>query len=239
MRKLSRSQGVRSIWAVGLLLVAVVTFGFSSRASAAKKVVPLAISKIYIEYNFSANDLGFHISLDGEDWSSMKIINPSGRTIFNVKGRSGFGNLGMTELFFEGAEPSLDEVPLAELLALFPEGNYTFVGKTVEGDEIVGTGTLTHKIPAAPVIVSPQPGEVVDASQPVVIDWDPVANPPGGQIVGYQVIIGAFSITLPASKTSVTVPAEFLEPGTEYLWEVLAIEAGANQTIRESSFSTQ
>jgi hypothetical protein len=224
--------------AVGVVLAVAVALSVVSPASAGKKVA-LAISRIYIEYNHSANDLGFHVFLDGEDWKTIKIISPTGRTVFEVEGKGGFGDLGMTELFFEGAEPSLDEVPLADLLALFPEGKYKFVGRTVDGNEITGTGTLTHKVPEAPVIVSPPEGAEVDASQPVVIDWEPVADPQGSKIVGYQVIVEGFNITLPASKTSVTVPPEFLEPGRKYLWEVLAIEAGGNQTIRESSFTTK
>ncbi len=223
---------------LSLFLVAVITLSLGSPVWAARKV-PLAISRIYIEYNYTANDLGFHVFLDGEDWKCLKIINPAGRTVFEVEGKHGFGDLGMTELFFEGAEPSLDEVELETLLALFPEGKYRFVGKMVDGADLVGTGTLTHRVPEAPNIVSPAEGDTVDSSEPVVIEWEPVENPQGSRIVGYQVIVGSFSVTLPASKTHVTVPAEFLEPGTLYLFEVLAIEAGGNQTITESSFETE
>jgi hypothetical protein len=39
--------------------------------------------------------------------------------------------------------------------------------------------------------------------------------------------------------TKVTVPPEFLEPNTDYKFEVLAIEAGGNQSITEGEpFST-
>jgi hypothetical protein len=34
------------------------------------------------------------------------------------------------------------------------------------------------------------------------------------------------------------VPPEFLEPGTDYLFQVLAIEAGGNETISEGVFDT-
>ena len=219
-------------------LVAGFTVGLGNTLWAAQKV-PLAESRIFIEYNSTDNDLGFHVFLDGEDWRQIKIINPQGRTIFEVEGKGAFGTLGMTELFFEGAEPSLDEVPLEVLLGLMPEGRYRFVGKTAAGDDLVGTARLTHRIPDPPVIVSPQEGETVDSANPVVIDWEPVKDPQGGTISGYQVIVGSFSVTLPASKTRVTVPPEFLDPATEYGFEVLAIEAGGNQTITSSSFKTK
>jgi hypothetical protein len=36
-----------------------------------------------------------------------------------------------------------------------------------------------------------------------------------------------------------TVPDEFLEPATPYLWEVLAIEESGNQTLSSGSFQTE
>ena len=77
-----------------------------------------------------------------------------------------------------------------------------------------------------------------------MVVWNPVTGPPGIEIVAYQVIVEredplrTFSVTVPASVTSVTIPPEFLEPGTEYKVEVLAIEAGGNQTISELDFET-
>ena len=85
---------------------------FSTSLSAAE----FSIARIYIEYNSTPQDLGYHVSLDGEDWRSLKIVNPKGKTIFEVSGKAAYKELGMTELFFEGAEPALSEVPLRELL---------------------------------------------------------------------------------------------------------------------------
>jgi hypothetical protein len=198
-------------------------------------------ARIYIEYNSSGNDLGFHVFLDGEDWKTLRIANPEGLTIFDVAGRGPYQDLGMTELFFEGAEPSLDEFPLADLLALFPEGQYRFNGVTVGGARLSNRATLTHAVPAGPRVSA----EVGPES--VLIRWEPVNGTPDGfpnrsiVIVGYQVIVEPFQVTLPASSTEVTLPREFvatLEPG-DHPFEVLAIEAGGNQTITEGSFSTQ
>jgi hypothetical protein len=81
----------------------------------------------------------------------------------------------------------------------------------------------------------------------VVISWSPVTGPPKGfprrriDIVGYQILVDPFQVTLPGTSTSVTLPPEFvasLSPG-EHPFEVLAIDASGNQTITESSFVTQ
>jgi hypothetical protein len=221
-------------------LVALIVGATSPETLAAKKKLELEISRIYWEYNSSANDLGVHVSLDGEDWRKLKIINPAGRTIFEVEGRGPYRLLGMTELFFEGAEPNLDDFPLENLLARFPEGTYRFTGRTVDGDVIAGTGQFTHAIPAGPT-------NVVAAlnGNSLVISWNPVTGPPDGfpdlpiTIVGYQVIVGSFQVTIPATTTplQVTVPPEFVAslPGGQNLFEVLVIEIGGNQTITEGS----
>ena len=79
----------------------------------------------------------------------------------------------------------------------------------------------------------------------LTISWDPVTDParilPDKQvdIVGYQVIVESFQVTLPPSSTKVTVPEEFvksLQPGV-HLFEVLAIDASGNQTLTEGSFN--
>jgi hypothetical protein len=77
---------------------------------------------VHFEFNASANDLGVHVFIDGEDWKKLLIVDPEERTIFEVEGKGPYRNLGLTELFFEGAEPSLNEVPFQALLRLFPEG---------------------------------------------------------------------------------------------------------------------
>jgi hypothetical protein len=201
--------------------------------------VPLSIAKIYWEYNDSANDLGVHVFLDGEDWRKLKITRPNGKKIFEVEGSGPYHELGMTELFFEGAEPSLDEFPLADLLTLFPEGVYEMEGLTVDGEEIEGEAHFSHAVPDGPDVSSQ-----IGANDFLRISWTPVASPPPGfpakpiHIVGYQVIVESFQLTLPSSATSVTVPPEFvaaLSPG-EHQFEVLAIDVSGNQTLTEGSF---
>lgn len=199
-------------------------------------------SRIFIEYNSTDNDLGFHVFLDAEDWKSVRIVNPAGTTVFEATGRGPYAlpQRGLSEMFFEGAEPSLDEVPLADLLALFPEGRYRFIGVTAEGVQLTGTSTFSHAVPDGPVVSS----EVDHDS--IVIRWRPVTGPPPGfparkiQITGYQVIVDPFQVTLPASATQVTLPREFADAlaAGRHGFEVLAIDASGNQTITASSFET-
>jgi hypothetical protein len=213
---------------------------FSAVAALARPASHFEEARIFIEYNSTDNDLGFHAFLDAEDWKSVKIVNPGGVTVFEAGGKGPYAKpgLGLSEMFFEGAEPTLDEVPLEDLLALFPEGNYTFIGSTAEGDRLQSRSNFTHAIPAGPVVT------VEVSPSAIVIHWQPVTGPPPGfpnepiRIVGYQVIVDPFQVTLPASSTQVTLPAEFTQTlgRGSHGFEVLAIDASGNQTITEGSF---
>lgn len=223
-----------------LLPILVLLFAFGAPGAATPAgAAKFTVARIYIEYNSSANDLGFHVALDGEDWRSLRILDPGGRSIFEVVGKGGYTNLGLTELFFEGAEPTLDDVPLGVLLGLFPAGRYTFAGTTVDGLRITATARLSHAVPRGPVVAA----EVGDDG--VVIHWEPVTAAPAGfpeqaiDVVGYQVIVGSFQVTLPATSTGVTVPEEFVASlgRGEHDFEVLAIEAGGAQSITEGTFT--
>jgi len=199
-------------------------------------------ARIFIEYNSTDNDLGFHVFLDAEDWKSVRIVNPVGTTVFEATGKGPYARpqLGLSEMFFEGSEPSLDEIPLEDLLALFPEGKYKFVGVTADGVQLTNTSTFSHAVPDGPVVSA----EVNSGS--IVIRWRPVTGPPPGfpnrkiQITAYQVIVDPFQVTLPASATQVTLPREFADTlaAGQHGFEVLAIDASGNQTITASSFET-
>jgi len=233
-----RSLLKRTVFLLALFCLAV----FSVDGWAGERL-PFGIAKIIFEFNSTGQDLGVQVSLDGEPWNEVKIVNPKGRTIFEVEGKGSLKKFGLTELFFESHEPSILEVPVGDIFALFPAGEYKFFGKTVEGDNLVGTATLTHKIPAGPVIVSPAPGAVLDRNN-TVIAWTPGNSAAGIQIAGYQVIVDGgnparrLDVILPATAANIKVPPEFLESSMPYKFEVLAIEIGGNQSITEGEFST-
>jgi hypothetical protein len=215
-------------------------------------VVPLEAATMIIELNSTDLDIGIQFFLDSDDgWKSVEISNPAGEEIFEVESHSRLTRQGGgTELFMESNEPTLDELPLAVFFNRFPEGTYTFRGRSVSGDTLVGRAEFTHVLPAGPVLVTPVPrgGEkcATDVAIPTPIAWEPVTTTIFGdplEVVQYEVVIegedSTFDVHIPASAgTQVTVPAEVLHPGTEYSYEVLAIEEGGNQTISETCFVT-
>ena len=200
-------------------------------------------AEIRIEINATDGDAGIQVFLDGVGWDTMQMKGPNG-VEFSIAAESSIGLQGITEFFFESAEPSFDEQSLEELLALFPEGVYKLKGTTTEGKKLKGKARLTHALPDAPVQISPVDGEGVDPDE-AVFSWEAVADPPGSEIVGYEVIVECeepeFTKTtalVGADVTSITVPPEVLgqKDADECKWEVLAIEESGNQTISEAEF---
>lgn len=234
--------------AAGVMAIAIATASVwvpGASAGGGARPVKFADAEIRIEVNATDEDAGIQMFLDGDGWRRVTVTSPRGRELLDIRASGSVRRLGLTELFFESEEPSLQELPLEDLLRMYPEGVYRLEGVTADGEVIVGRAVLSHDIPAGPNIVSPAPDEVTDPAN-TVVDWDPVTEPAGIQIKRYEVIVEAivsgrsFDVLLPASVTSITVPGEFLQPGTEYKLEVLAIAkgAGGNQTITETRFST-
>ncbi|HEY7506215.1 MAG TPA: hypothetical protein VH621_01290 [Nitrososphaera sp.] len=218
---------------------------------------PLKEAKLNIEHNAKDEDTGFQGFIDSEGWKSITVTGPDGRVLY-LRGMGELGKLGLTELFFETVEPENADVPIDELLETLPEGEYVFRGHGIEAGEstgkTIGTALLTHDIPEGPALLTPAEDAEVPEDEDLLMSWSPVEKTIDGSdvnIIAYQLIIEkdeephphmigkmGLSMYLPASVTQMAIPEEFLEPGTDYDWEVLAIEESGNQTLNSGSFST-
>ncbi|MBT8401344.1 MAG: hypothetical protein KJO98_12765 [Rhodothermia bacterium] len=192
---------------------------------------PFADAESFFEFNTTDNDLGLQIFLDAEGWRQVMITDPSSRNIVQINTRGELSELGITELRFESAEPSP-----AEVLALFPPGDYTFHGKKVDGGKLLSVAELSHEFAPIPTI-SPRDGVEVDPEN-TTVTWDA----PGAEEV--EVILesedadGTFDVIVPADVGSLDIPPQFLEEGVEYKIEILAYAENGNRTIIESTFNT-
>lgn len=229
----------------------------SCPASAEDAVIPLKEAKLNIEHNATDEDTGFQGAIDSEGWACLDVIGPDG-PVLHLQAQGTIGSLGMTELFFETVEPENADVPIDDMLAMLPAGDYTIEGQALELGEDMGTtrGTalLTHDIPAGPVLVAPAEGAVVPVGE-LSVEWQPVTETIDGDdvtIISYQLIIEkdeepdqhmigkrGLSMYLGPTVNAIVVGAGFLEPGTAYAWEVLAIEDSGNQTLSSGTFETE
>lgn len=236
--------------AVGLALVGLVpalALGPTAGAQGtAPSTIPFPDARLKIEYNATDGDAGLQVFLDAPAWREISITNPSGRGVLEVEAEQVIRDYGLTELFSESSEPPFEEFPFSEFKRLFPEGAYTFRGRTIDGQRLESTFVLTHKVPDGPTIRNPREGATLGRNN-MVVRWRPVTTPSGIDVVAYQVLVVAdapsvgnpkrvFDVMLPMTATQVAVPAEFLVPGT-YKAEVLAIERSGNQTLTEVAFT--
>jgi hypothetical protein len=232
--------------AVGAVLSTLIVGGSALAGSSREAAKPMRLedSTLIVEVNATDGDAGLQVFLDGEPWKSMRIVDPQGRPILDVTGRARLEGYGLTELFSESSEPSFDVFPLEKFKTLFPEGRYTFTGTTIEGRRLVGSASVSHDFPAGPKIVAPAEGSLVGRSG-LVARWRAVAEAPGVDIVGYRAIVErekplrVYSVDLPATARSVSIPREYLQARTEYKLEVQSIEKSGNQTLTEVAFRTR
>ena len=225
-----------------------------------EKEIDLAESKLIIEHNAADKDTGFQGFIDSEEgWKRITVTDPDGNKVLDFRPQGDLGRLGLTELFFETTEPENADVSINELLKTMPEGEYTFRGFTADSAEeqgtLIGTADLSHDIPEAPAIITPEEDEEIPEDEDLLVSWEPVdknIDGSGATIIAYQLIIekdvedpephmiGTFGLSmyLPDDVTEITVPADFLEPNTDYVMEVLAISENGNQSINSTSFST-
>ncbi len=222
----------------------------SARGRRRADVIAMGDSRLKFEINATDDDGGIQAFIDADQWRTMSIYDPAGRRIFAATANGRMAEQGGTELFLESAEPPFTELSLDELLQRWPEGEYRFRGRNLDGDVYVGSWDLTHDLPDGPTLVSPIEGDPPQDPNAMVVQWEPVPAPNGSPIIGYQVLVVrpdtgidalpkvTLDVMMPADASSLAVPPGFLEPDTDYEWEVLAIESSGNQTLSSSTFTT-
>lgn len=196
---------------------------------------PFAVANVFFELNNSDGDLGIHALIDGDPWKNLEIEDSKEHEILNINLRGRLRRQGLTELFFESAEPPFEsddpgEVTLTpeRFFRRFPEGEYEISGITLKGDELESTAIVTHLIPAPPMIsmsdsdsgpvVVPEdcdedPGPSV--SDPIIVSWAPVtlSHPDLGRmnepivVKNYELVVEQED-PLPPVKFSVILPPD-------------------------------
>lgn len=247
---------------LSVAVLAIVGLGLTEPGAAKRSEeqdeIPLEEASLFFELNDTDGDLGIHGLADGEAWKRLEIEDPEEKTMLAITTRGRLRLQGLTELFFESAEPTFDDLPPEEFFQRFPEGVYEIEAETLEGFELESEVLITHIMPAPPanVLVSGQPAAencdaepLPTASDPILISWDPVTEShpeigtPGQpiEVEHYQFFIEAedidLSVELPNDVAEYEVPSGFVESGETVKFEIQVREAvSGNQTAVESCF---
>ncbi len=174
--------------------------------------IPWAVAEVFFELNNTDGDLGIHALVDGEPWKRLLIEDVNERKMLAVNVRGRLRRQGLTEIFFESAEPVFDELAPATFFRRFPEGTYEVEGVSLEGLEIESETEITHAMPAPPVptVNGIAAARQCDDEEPgydaplivadnYIIAWHPVTrthptlgyplNASGIEVVNYQVVV--------------------------------------------------
>jgi hypothetical protein len=214
-------------------------------------------AELYLELNNTDGDLGIHSSIDGGAYSLLEIEDPNENVILLVEAAGRLARQGLTQLFFESAEPKFSELAPAAFFRRFPEGIYEIEAISLTGEEIEGSVRLSH-VMAAPVgnitVNGIRAAKNCDAVPlpavrgPVLIDWAPVttSHPTIGkkgpvEIVRYQFFVEQgdlkLAIDLPPTVTRFQVPVDITALGGQFKFEIIARTASGNNTAIENCYT--
>lgn len=223
---------------LAVAVVALTGMGVMPVAHADTPCGDLSECRILIEINATDGDIGLHALFDADQWKQARILGPGHTPLFKTQVSHGLRKQGLTENFFESAEPvceaALAEDPdevvvtLTEFLQRFPAGDYAFRLQALEGEWLTGSTTLSHAIPAAPVDIEFDGRRV---SWAYGDDLGECTTVPSGfevadetDLVGYEVAVEPddealfrFTALVPNGSNAITVPLDYLAslPATE------------------------
>lgn len=251
------------------LAVGGTAMALASQASLGQEEDELEFAEVqlYFELNDTDGDLGLQGLIDGDTWKALEIEDPNEQLLMNVWVRGSLRRQGMSEIFFESAEPTFDELAPKAFFQRFPQGIYEIEAITLEGEEMEGEVRLSH-------VMARRPGNIrlngklaaanCDAvlpvvTEPVTLDWNAVtqSHPSIGKpgvavkVQQYEVVgeieregktpeVLVFSVNLPANVTVFEFPEDFtaLADG-EVKFEIVTKLNNGNQTAVESCFEIE
>lgn len=196
--------------------------------------IPFDVAEVFFELNNTDGDLGIHALIDGDPWKRLTIEGVNERKLLNIFVRSRLRRQGLTELFFESAEPPFDELAPNTFFSRFPEGDYEIEGVTLDGEELESETAITHRMPAPPTpFVNGMPMamqcddeesgyDAPELNTPITISWPAVTHShpdlgspraaPGLEVVNYEVVVET-DLEGPDGEEFSTVFSTVLPPG--------------------------
>ena len=197
--------------------------------------IEFAEHEIFFELNNTDGDLGIHALIDGEGWRRLSIEDPNERKMLNVRVKGRLRRQGLTEIFFESAEPRFSELPPAVFFARFPEGEYEIEGITLDGMEMESDSEITHTMPSPAdtkvngLSTSNQCEdedlitEIPDTGT-LTISWDPVTMSHPDAMGGGAAVQPPIPVTIVNYQVVVEVEAENPDPFGEPFDAVFSVE---------------
>ncbi len=196
--------------------------------------LPFDKAAIFVETNATDGDAEVVVSVDAEGGlERFRIVSPCHQTVLDLRSNH-TDDVGIRKIALETPEPLL-----AVVLQAYPEGWYTFIGRSTTGQQLRSVVWLSHDLPPAPVITSPLDGATNVPVSGARTTWTGAAGTDG---FFYELESDDLGIdlkaNLPAGTTSLGIPGGFLAPDSEYHFGLGARGSNGNLTVVEISFTT-
>lgn len=163
----------------------------------------------------------------------LRVLGP--RHTVRLSSRFRDGDVGQADVAFDTTEPSLEE-----LMEACPPGDYRFFGRDVEGTRLFNVVPLSYEFADAAEIIFPAEGDTGVPTTGLIVMWTVPEEPAAIRIAVENEETGeSVKIDLPGDAIEFTVPDGFLEAGTEYVVDVIAIAENGNLTVNDALFTTE
>ena len=202
-------------------------------ASEAPPPFELDGSRIIVEHNATNGDAALIVEADTHTPLSMlELRNLDGAPMLRLQSRAG-QLLGLGTFTVESADGDLPG-----LMARCPAGVYPMYAKLSNGRRAWGEALLSHEMPAAPQILWPTAGALVDGDA-LTLSWVAAPGAIEYRIGLEQGDTDTMIVRVAGGTESLIVPPGVLAPGQLSKVEVIAVGANGNRTAVEVEFAAQ
>lgn len=197
-----------------------------------RPALALKEERVTIEYTPARDEAVVVVDAETEAaLDRVEVRDPGGRPVLNV-GVQRRGAMALSGFVLESRE-----LPLAVLRATYGEGLFDLRGRSVDGQQVLGSAMLSHELLPEPIPVFPWHGARVAATD-LTVSWhaDPLAR-------GYRVVLeqgenDGLVVQLAPGTSSFRVPDGVLAPRTETQLEIGVLGPNGNCTVVEVLFET-
>jgi hypothetical protein len=199
-----------------------------------RPTLPFKEEAMTIEYTATSDEAVIVIAAETEEVvRSFRIKGPQGTAILDMRSESG-KPVAVSGFVLEMAETTKQTV-----FADYSAGRYDIQGRTLAGQKVVGSATLSHLLLRPPALNYPKEGDQGVPIDDLVVSWAPVQHAVCYRVGIEQGETDGIVVVVPPTKASFKVPEGLLLPDTETQVEVGAVGANGNCTLVEAVFRTQ
>jgi hypothetical protein len=225
------TRNITGLFVVAVTGAALAALGAASSSPLAS--IPFDEARIFVEHNATDDDAEVVIDIDAEvGLERLTLVAPDGAEVLNL--RAEHLGLGLRKFALETPEPSLHAV-----LSAYPPGEYRFYGRSVDGQFLFSTASLSHALPEAPDLIYPLAGSTDVPTSGASAIWTA-----GSDAASFFLEIESDDLGLDVKSNvagdagSFGFPEGWLAGGTEYQLGLGSRADNGNLTVIEIDFTT-